>query len=127
MAARPFVFLIQDIAARFSDLVDSETRLVRAEMAEKARHACVGTGLVVAAGLVGLVALVMLALAGATGLTRLGIDRGWAELIVACVALGLAGGLAAWGVGDLRSATQGPRRSIDQLRRDLAAARESFR
>ena len=127
MAGRPFVYLLEEIGARFSDLVDSETRLVRAEMAEKARHACLGGALVAAAALVGLVALFMIAMAGASGLTRLGIDRGWAELIVAGVALLLAGGLAAWGVGDIRSAASGPRRSIDQLRRDLAAARESFR
>jgi hypothetical protein len=127
MAGRPFVYLLQDIGAHFSDLVDSETRLVRAEMAEKARHACVGSGLVVVAALVGVVALLMVAMAGATGLTRLGIDRGWSELIVAGIALLLAGALAAWGVSDIRSATTGPRRAINQFRRDLAAARESFR
>ena len=127
MAGRPFIYLLQDIGARFSDLVDSETRLVRAEMADKARHACVGSGLLVAAALIGVVALLMLAMAGATGLTRLGIERGWSELIVAGVALLLAGGLAAWGVSDIRTATTGPRRAIDQFRRDLAAARESFR
>ena len=127
MAGRPFVYLLQEIGARFSDLVDSETRLVRAEMAEKARHACVGSGLLVAAALIGVVALIMVAMASATGLTRLGIERGWSELIVAAIALLLAGVLAAWGVSDIRSATTGPRRAINQFRRDLAAAKESFR
>ena len=127
MAGRPFVYLIQEIGARFSDLVDSETRLVRAEMAVNARAACVGTGLLAAAALVALVGLFMVAMAAATGIARLGVDIGWAQLIVAAVALAFGAILAAIGLRGVRAAAEGPRRSIDQFRRDLAVAKESFR
>ena len=127
MAGRPFIYLLQDIGAHFSDLVDSETRLVRAEMAANARAACTGGALLGVAAVIGLVGLVMAAMAAATGLVRLGIDIGWAQLIVAAVGLGLGGVLAAVGIRSLRDAASGPRRSIDQLRRDFAVAKESFR
>ena len=127
MAGRPFIYLLQDIGARFSDLVDSETRLVRAEMAANARAACAGASLLAVAAVVGLVGLFMVAMASATGLARLGIDIGWAQLIVAAVALALGGALAALGIHSVRDAAQGPRRSIEQLRRDFAVAKESFR
>jgi hypothetical protein len=127
MAGRPFVYLLQDIGARFSDLVDSETRLVRAEMAANARAACVGTGLLAGAAVVGLVGLFMVAMAAATGLARLGVDSGWAQLVVALIALAIGATLAAIGIRNLRVAADGPRRSLDQLRRDFAVAKESFR
>ena len=127
MTGRPFLYLIQDIGARFSDLVDSETKLVRAEMAEKARAAGSAATMFGVAAVVGLVGLFMLAMAAATGLARLGLDYGWAQLIVAVVVLAVAAILAVVGVRNLRVATDGPRRSLEQLRRDYAVAKESFR
>jgi hypothetical protein len=105
------------------DLVRSELRLAKAEMAAiAARKVSAAVWLAVGAGLA-VVALVFLALAAAVGIAALGLDLHWALLIVAVVLAAGAGLAAAKGIADAKGDVA-PTRTLNQVSRDIAIAKE---
>ena len=116
--------LLTDAFKQLSLLVRSEVNLVQAEMTAKAKRAAVGAGLVVGAALVVLPAFVLLLMALAALLTTVGVPEPLSDFIAALVGFGIAGLLAAIGIGRLRADTMAPTRTITQLQRDATAAKE---
>jgi hypothetical protein len=124
------VGLVGDALARSADLLQTEVRLARAEIAEKTIElrdnlvACLAMMLVGAAFL--MAALVLLLQAVVAALIAGGLEPPWAILIV-------AGGAAAGGIvllfagkKQLGNIDPTPKRTIHSLERDARMAKESL-
>ena len=115
--------LVKQVSEQTQRLVRQEIALARLEIAEKARHAGIGAGLLAGAGFVGflavctLVAVVVLALATV-------LDAWLAALIVAVALLALAGILGLLGKGRISRATPAaPEQTIQNVRADVEEVR----
>ena len=101
-------------------------RLARAEISENLSRAIVAVGLIAGAAIIALVALNVLAAALVAGLTELGLDAGWAALIVGAVLGLLAYLLILKGINDLKLSSLAPTRTARNLRRDAAAVKDVY-
>jgi hypothetical protein len=121
---RPVSELVSDAVNQFAKLVRNELELARAELAVKFGKIFTGAGLLGAAALFTIPALVLLLLALGAWLEELGLSSPLAFLVAGIVGLILVAVLAAIGIGRLKAETLIPNRTIDQLQRDVAAAKE---
>jgi VIT1/CCC1 family predicted Fe2+/Mn2+ transporter len=115
--------LLKQVSEQTQRLIRQELALARLELTDKAKHAGIGVGMLVAAGLVAffaagiLVATLVLVLATA-------LDAWLAALIVAVALLALAGLLAVVGKGQLERATPpAPEQTIESVKADVEEVR----
>ncbi|MBM9593147.1 phage holin family protein [Roseitranquillus sediminis] len=125
-AARSTTSLLSDAMAHVSGLVRKEIDLVRAELSENAHRAGVAIGLIVGAVVLLLTALNVLSAALVSGLAELGIDAGWAALIVGLVYLVVAVIMVKKGTNDLKSTSLAPTRSARNVQKDAHAVKETI-
>lgn len=105
-------------------LVQTEIRLARAEVAEKAIAAGVGLGLIGLALVFAVPTVVILLLAIANWLARLGFSTAGADAIVGIVALAVTIVLFLVGVSRLRPTSLKPRRTLSQVQRDVSVMKD---
>lgn len=118
--------LFSEALAQVSGLFRKEIDLVKAEISENVSRAALAVGLI-AGGLVFiLVALNILSAALVAGLTELGIQPGWAAMIVGVVYLLIAIILVRKGTTELKAVSLAPMRAADSVRRDAQALKETF-
>jgi hypothetical protein len=122
--SRPVSELFADAMKQLSKLMRNELQLARAEIAVKASEAMSGVGLVVGAGISLIPALVLLLMALAAWIEELGTRSSIAHLIAGAVGLVIGGILAGIGMHRLKANPLAPKRTIEQLQRDVAAAKE---
>jgi uncharacterized protein YacL len=122
--SRPVSELFADALKQLSKLMRNELQLARAEIAVKASEAMSGVGLVVGAGISLIPALVLLLMALAACIEELGTRSSIAHLIAGAVGLVIGGILAGIGMHRLKANPLAPKRTIEQLQRDVAAAKE---
>ena len=121
---RSLVHLITDVMNEFTTLFQTEIRLFRAELNEKANRLA-GSGTLIAAGAVAaIVALVLLLQALVRWLAIAGIPEEWGLLIVGLVIAGLAAVLIIKGINDLKGTKLVPDRTVQQVRADFATVKE---
>jgi VIT1/CCC1 family predicted Fe2+/Mn2+ transporter len=115
--------LLKQVSEQTQRLIRQELALARLELTDKAKHAGIGAGMLVGAGLVAffaagiLVATLVLVLATA-------LDAWLAALIVAVALLALAGLLAVLGKGQLERATPpAPEQTIESVKADVEEVR----
>ena len=115
--------LLKQVSEQTQRLIRQELALARLELTDKAKHAGIGVGMLVGAGLVAffaagiLVATLVLVLATA-------LDAWLAALIVAVALLALAGLLAVLGKGQLERATPpAPEQTIESVKTDVEEVR----
>ncbi len=115
--------LLKQVSEQTQRLIRQELALARLELTDKAKHAGIGVGMLVGAGLVAffaagiLVATLVLVLATA-------LDAWLAALIVAVALLALAGVLAVVGKGQLQRATPAaPEQAIESVKADVEEVR----
>lgn len=113
--------LLKQVSEQTQRLVRQELALARLEIADKARHAGLGAGMLVAAGLVAffaagtLVAMLVLATA---------LNAWLAALVVAVALLATTGLLALLGKGQLeRAAPAAPEQAIEGVKADVEEIR----
>jgi hypothetical protein len=116
--------LFADALNQFSKLMRNEFALARAELSMKADEAMTAVGLLIAASLFVVPTVVLLLLALAAWMEELGLPSSVAHLIGGVVGLAITGILAAVGSNRLKANSLIPKRTIDQLQRDVAAAKE---
>ena len=124
--ARSATGLISDALTHMSSLVRKEVDLARAEISENLNRAMVAVGLLVGAIVFALVALIVLAGALTAAIAELGIEEGWAALIVGVLFAVIAAIMAAKGAKDLKASSLAPTRTAENLRRDKDAVKESL-
>jgi len=105
-------------------LIQTEIRLAKAEVGQKARQAATGMGMLFGAMLLVIPALVLLLIALAVWLAQLGVPPAAAYALSGVLALAGAGVLTFFGVAALSPAALAPRATIDEVRQDIAAAKE---
>jgi protein-S-isoprenylcysteine O-methyltransferase Ste14 len=108
-------------------LLRRELDLARAEADRSLRKAGAAIGLLAAAMIVALVALNVLAAALVDALAALGLDPGWAALVVGLGLAVIAGAFAARAMRDLRAVRLAPERVADNLRQDARSVKEATR
>ena len=117
---------ISNVISDLADLFQKEVRLARAELSEKISITFRAGIWIFAAAILSIVAVLLavqacvLALSAATG-----IALHWSSLIVAAILGAAAGAVFAKGRGDVPSQIA-PDRAINQVKQDIAAAKEQF-
>ncbi len=116
---RPVSELMRELATETSTLVRQELELAKAEMAQKARRAGPGVGMIGAAAVIGLAALG--ALTAFLILVLDGVLPNWlAALIVALAYAAIAAGLYFAGRGRVKEAAPPmPERAAESVREDV--------
>jgi uncharacterized protein YacL len=122
--SRPVSELFADALNQLSNLMRNELQLARAEIAVKASEAMSGVGLLVGVGLFLIPALVLLLMALAAWIEELGTSSSIAHLIAGAVGLVIGGILAGIGMHRLKANSLVPKRTLEQLQRDVTAAKE---
>ncbi|MFL6799724.1 MAG: phage holin family protein [Xanthobacteraceae bacterium] len=114
-----------EVAADLADLFQKELRLARAELSDKLSHKVSAGIWMSVAGVLGLVAALVLIEAAVFAIASFGIALHWACLIVAAILGALAAGFYFKGKSDAREELT-PARTIHQVRRDIATAKEQL-
>jgi len=114
-----FSELIGEIGA----LVRNEIRLAKAEVAEKLRSMAIGLVLTMAGLFLLILALVFLLQAAVGGLMLLGLNFALASLVVAVVAILVAGAVAWFGISLLKVGRISESKTAQQIKRDAATVR----
>lgn len=113
-----------------SELVQTETRLIRAELSDKMTQIEVGGGSIAAGAICLLVALITLTAALVTAVSKIGepdIGPGWAALIVGVIIAVIGMALLMKGKKDLAPGNLMPSRTTAQLSKDAQLAKEQTR
>lgn len=115
--------LFGNIFNHLSALLRSEIDLTRAEIDQNLRRAATAVGLILAAAILFLTALNVLAAALSAGLAELGLEPGWAALIVGVSFAVIGWVLMAKGLHDLKLSRLAPTRAAENVKRDARAVR----
>jgi uncharacterized membrane protein YqjE len=119
--------LFSDLAQQVSSLIQTEIRLLRAELSEKTTQLGAGGAEVLAGALCLFAALLILLQALVVALTKLGLGAGWASLLVGVVVAALGAFLVRNGSAQLSPSNLTPTRTQEQVTRDLRVAKEQLK
>lgn len=117
--------LVGDALTHLTNLVRGEIDLLRAEADQNLHKAGAAVGMIVAGVVILLVALNVLAAALVAAISELGIDEGWAALIVGVLFAVIAAILAKKGINDLKLTSLAPTRTAKNVQRDGEAVRKA--
>ena len=124
---RSIADVLRDVIAQFTTLLRKETELARVELSENVSRAALGLGLIVGGAVLLIPALVILLEAAVAALEQNGMRPAAATAIVGGCALALGFILVFIGVSRLRVKSLMPNKTIQQLQRDAAAAKQQMR
>src|ERR1700730_4110263 len=120
--ARSISRLLGDAFEQLAQLVQTEIRLARAELADKAAQAVVGVGLLFGGLLFMVPALVLFLIALALFLTGRGMSPVAAHLLAGLAGAAISGLLIMAGLARLKPSSLTPDTTIRQIQKDIAAA-----
>jgi uncharacterized membrane protein YqjE len=124
---RSIADVLRDVIAQLTTLLRKETELARVELSENVSRAAIGLGLIVGGAVLLIPALVILLQAAVAALEQNGMRAAEATAIVGVCALVLGFILVAIGISRLRVQSLIPNKTIQQLQRDAAAAKQQMR
>ena len=125
--ARSISRLLGGAFEQLAQLVQTEIRLAKAELADKAAKAGMGVGLVFGGLLLMVPALVLFLIALALFLTNLGLSPIAAHLLAGAIGAGASAVLLVSGLARLKPSGLMPDTTIRQIQKDIAAAKEVAR
>jgi len=125
--ARSITRLLGDAFEQLSHLVQTEIRLARAELADKAARAGAGVGMLFGGLLLLIPAVVLFLIALATFLVQQGMSPVGAHLLAGVVGAAVSAALIFTGLARLKPSELTPDTTIGQVRKDVAAAKEIAR
>ena len=124
--SRPLSELLSDALNQFSALIRTEIQLARTELSAKAVKAAMGIAMMAGALVVAIAAVVLVFLAIAEWLDNI-LPEGFALFVSGLIAAAISGALAWSGLQRVRADQLAPTRTMEQLQRDAAAAKESVK
>ena len=127
MTERSVPSLFSDLIENVTTLFRKEVQLAKTELSEKAGQAANASIAVGIGGALLLAALIILLHAVVAWLARAGIPPHWGFLIVAVVVAIIGYVVLQRGVANLKTTNLMPSRTVDQLQRDAATAKEQIR
>jgi uncharacterized membrane protein YqjE len=116
--------LFGDALSQFSKLVRNEMQLARAEISMKVGQTTTAVGWLAGAAVFLIPTLVLLLISLATWLVEIGMRPSLAHLLAGLVGLSVFTLLGGIGLNRLKTNSLVPKRTLDQLQQDAAAARE---
>jgi uncharacterized membrane protein YqjE len=116
--------LFGDALSQFSKLVRNELQLARAEISMNVGQLTTAIGFLAGAAIFLIPTLVLLLMSLAVWLVETGIRPSLAHLLAGLVGMIVVAVLAGIGVNRLKTNSLVPKRTLDQLQQDAAAARE---
>lgn len=125
--ARSISRLLGDAFEQLSQLVQTELRLARAELADKAARAGMGVGLLFGGLLLIVPAIVLFLLALALYFAQQGMSPVAAHVLAGVVGAVLGGVLIIAGLARLKPSSLTPETTIRQIQKDVAAAKDMAR
>lgn len=125
--SRPITDIFRDLLNQLTSLVRTEGELARAEMNEKIDQAARGLTLMLGGAVLLIPALVILLAAAVAAIMDRGVEPYWAALIVGGVALAVGVILMIAGKTAIKLNNLAPRKTVHQLRRDAAVAKQQMR
>jgi hypothetical protein len=125
--ARSISRLLGGAFEQLAQLVQTEIRLAKAELADKAAKAGMGVGLVFGGLLLMVPALVLFLIALALFLTNIGLSPVTAHLLAGAIGAGASAVLLVSGLARLKPSGLMPDTTIRQIQKDIAAAKEVVR
>jgi hypothetical protein len=125
--ARSISRLLGGAFEQLAQLVQTEIRLAKAELADKAAKAGMGVGLVFGGLLLMVPALVLFLIALALFLTNMGLSPVTAHLLAGAIGAGASAVLLVSGLARLKPSGLMPDTTIRQIQKDIAAAKEVAR
>jgi len=125
--ARSISRLLGGAFEQLAQLVQTEIRLAKAELADKAAKAGMGVGLVFGGLLLMVPALVLFLIALALFLTNMGLSPVTAHLLAGAIGAGASAVLLVSGLARLKPSGLMPDTTIRQIQKDIAAAKEVVR
>jgi hypothetical protein len=114
-----------DLLGSFSDLVQKEIRLAKAEVAEKVTSKVRSGVWMVTAGFFGLLVALLVVEAAVFALASVGFQLYWACLMVAAI-LAAAGAACFYHGRSLAEEDLAPRRALAQIAQDIKTAKEQL-
>jgi Putative Actinobacterial Holin-X, holin superfamily III len=126
-STRPLTSLFTDTVAELTNLFQTEIRLVRAEINEKLSKVANSSALIGAGAIVMMPAVFILLLAIVRWLAVAGLPERWGLTLVGLVVAALGIVLLMKGINNLKGSALVPRRTIEQVRADIAVAKEQVR
>jgi hypothetical protein len=124
---RAFSDVVADLINQVTRLFRKEFELARTEVSENVSSAIGGLVMIIAGAVLLIPALVILLQGGVSALIERGFAAHWAALMVGGGALLIGIILAMIGMGRLKADKLVPHRTIEQLQRDAAVAKEQVR
>jgi len=124
---RSLVTLVGDLAQQVTQLLQTEGKLLRAEMTEKLSKAGTGAIEVLGGAICLLAALMVLLQALVIALAEAGLGAGWSSLLVGVAVAILGVVLMRNGSAGLNPSDLAPDRTQDQLKRDVRAVKEQLK
>ena len=121
---RSIADVLRDVIAQLTTLLRKEARV---ELSENLSRAAIGLGLIIGGSVLLIPALVILLEAAVAALEQYGMRPAEATAIVGGCALVLGFILVAIGISRLRVKSLIPNKTIQQLQRDAAAAKQQMR
>lgn len=122
--SRPLASLLTQIVSDLSFLLQTEIRLARAEVSEKASQVANGGIVMGIAAVFSLAGLFILLIAAVRWLEVAGLAERWGYLLVGVVAVAIGLALALKGINSFKPSALVPDRTIEQLKADYAVAKE---
>ena len=119
--------LFGNAVEQLGKLVQNEAQLAKAELAEKITHAGIGAAYIGAAAFICIPVLVLLLISLALYLVQAGLSPATAHLAAAGCGAVVCGVLAMMGLSYFKSDQLKPKVTIQQVERDVAAAKELAR
>ena len=119
--------LVSDLAGQITTLLQTEGKLLRAEISEKASKAGAGAVEVMGGAICLLAALMVLLQALVIALANAGLGAGWASLLVGVVVAGVGIFLLRSGSANLDPKELTPERTQGQLKRDVRAVKDQIK
>ena len=116
--------LFGNLVTQLSTLFRKEVQLARSEVGEKVGQATESIAYLAVGGVLLLAALIILLEALVAFLAYLGVPVPWARLIVGVVLALIGYGLVRSGMSGLKASNLVPNRTVEQLSRDAAVAKE---
>jgi len=119
--------LVGEAVDQFTKLIHNEMAIARAELKAKTNEVALGIGLLIGGALLLIPAIVLLLMALAAWLVELGLSNSVASLIAGVVGLLISAILAFVGKSKLSANNLKPKRTLNEIDRDISAAKETQR
>lgn len=124
---RSLATLMSHVASDIAYLVQTEIRLAKVEISEKFAAVAAGAAFIGAGAAFLMAALVVVMFAIASWLEYAGLSTQWSLTIVGILGLAIGGVVAFTAINRMKAMQLAPERTIDQMKEDIAVAREHAR